>query len=101
MGPGTLVGSIVELDTPCPQSVNCPDLVLLNPVAGGGIASDAAPRVQRFAAEIGWRVDFRLTTSADDLAGQARAGVAAGSKRILALGGDGTFQQLANAIGVG
>jgi diacylglycerol kinase (ATP) len=101
MGSGTLVGSAVELDTPPLQSAGFPDLVLLNPVAGGGIASDAAPRVQRFAAEIGWRVDVRLTTSAEDLAAQARAGVAAGSTRIFALGGDGTFQQLANAIGVG
>jgi diacylglycerol kinase (ATP) len=101
MGSGTLVGSAVELDTPAPQSVRSPDLVLLNPVAGGGIANDSAPRVQQFAAEIGWRVDFRVTASADDLAAQARAGLAAGYTRILALGGDGTFQQLANAIGTG
>jgi diacylglycerol kinase (ATP) len=101
MGSGTLMGSAVELDTPAPQSASFPDLVLLNPVAGGGMANDAAPRVQQFAAETGWRVDFRATTSADDLAAQARAGVAAGYTRILVLGGDGTFQQLANAIGVG
>jgi diacylglycerol kinase (ATP) len=91
----------VELGIPSPQSVISPDLLLLNPVAGGGIAKDAAPRVQQFAAETGWRVDFRLTTSAEDLAAQARAGVAAGYTRILALGGDGTFQQIVNAIGVG
>jgi diacylglycerol kinase family enzyme len=46
-------------------------------------------------------VNFRVTKSADDLAAQARAGLAAGYTRILALGGDGTFQQPANAIGVG
>ena len=95
------MGSIVELDTTAPQSVRSRDLVLLNPVAGGGIANDAAPRVEQFAAETGWRVDFRRTTSADDLCAQARAGVAAGYARILALGGDGTFQQLVNAIGAG
>lgn len=95
------MGSTVELDRPSPQSVSCADLVLLNPVAGGGIASDAAPRVQQFAADSGWGANFRVTSSADDLATQARAGVAAGYNRILALGGDGTFQQLANAIGAG
>jgi diacylglycerol kinase (ATP) len=81
--------------------VRSADLVLLNPVAGGGIASDAAPRVQQFAADSGWRMDLRVTNSADDLATQARAGAAEGYTRILALGGDGTFQQLANAIGAG
>jgi diacylglycerol kinase (ATP) len=95
------MGSTVELDATAAQSVRSPDLVLLNPVAGGGIANDSAPRVEEFAAENGWRVDFRRTASADDLAAQARAGVAAGYTRIFALGGDGTFQQLANAIGVG
>jgi diacylglycerol kinase (ATP) len=45
-------------------------------------------------------VNFRVTKGADDLAAQARAGLAAGYTRILALGGDGTFQQLVNAIGV-
>ena len=95
------MGSAVELDTPAPQSASAPDLVLLNPVAGGGMASDAAPRIQQFAAETGWRLELRRTTSADDLAAQARAGLAAGYSRILALGGDGTFQQLANAIGAG
>ena len=97
MGSGTLVGPAVELDSPSPLSAMVPDLVLLNPAAGGGIANDAAPRLQQFAAEIGWRVNFRVTISADDLAAQAHAGLAAGYTRMLALGGDGTFQQLANA----
>ena len=101
MGSGTLVGPAVELDRPSPLSAMVPDLVLWNPAAGGGIANDAAARLQQFAAEIGWRVNFRVTISADDLAAQAHAGLAAGYTRILALGGDGTFQQLANAIGVG
>ena len=88
------MGPAVELDSPSPQSAVLPDLVLLNPVAGGGIANGAARRIQRFAAEIGWRVDFRVTKSADDLAAQARAGQAAGYTRILALGGDGHFSNL-------
>jgi diacylglycerol kinase (ATP) len=46
-------------------------------------------------------VDLRVTTSAEDLATQARSGVLQGYKRILALGGDGTFQQLVNAVGAG
>ncbi len=77
-----------------------PDLVLLNPAAGGGAANDAVLRVEAFAAQQHWRVHLRMTTSPEDLALKARAGMAAGYTRILALGGDGTFQQLANAIGV-
>lgn len=95
------MGSSVELDAARDQAARSRDLVLLNPVAGGGIANDAAPRVEQLAAEVGWRVDLRRTTSADDLVTQARAGVAAGYTRIFALGGDGTLQQLVNAIGVG
>jgi diacylglycerol kinase (ATP) len=84
-----------------PQSLNFPDLVLVNPSAGGGAAKDATPRLEAFAAQNGWRVDLHRTTSAEDLAIKAGAGLARGYRRVFALGGDGTFQQLANAIGVG
>lgn len=86
--------------SPLPQSLDFPDLVLLNPAAGGGAANDAVPGVKAFAARNRWRVELCWTTSPEDLAAKARAGLTAGYKRILALGGDGTFQQLANAIGV-
>jgi len=88
--------------TPSTQPLDCSDyLLLVNPAAGGGAAIDAVPALRRFAAEAGWRVDLRITASAKDLAAQSRAGVSEGYKCILVLGGDGSFQQLANAVGPG
>jgi diacylglycerol kinase (ATP) len=84
---------------PDPQSLDFPDLLLVNPTAGAGAAADALPLVRAFAAQRGWRVHFRVTSSVSDLLTQARAGVSDGYKRILVLGGDGTFQQLANSVG--
>lgn len=87
--------------SPSAQTEEFPDLLLVNPAAGGGAANDVVPLVKVFAAQKGWLLDLRVTTSAEDLARQACAGRSQGYKRILALGGDGTFQQLVNAIGTG
>jgi diacylglycerol kinase (ATP) len=76
-----------------------PDLVLVNPVAGGGRASKALPGLQQFAQENGWRADFQITTSVEDLRQRASDAAQAGRPRIFAVGGDGTFQVLINAIG--
>lgn len=75
-----------------------PDLVLVNPAAGGGLAEDVLPLLQDFARRRGWRVEFRSTQSAENLAVEARRGAAEGHKRIFVLGGDGTFQALLNAL---
>jgi diacylglycerol kinase (ATP) len=75
-----------------------PDLVLVNPAAGGGLAQDVFPSLKDFARRRGWRVEFRSTQSAENLAVEARKGAAEGHKRIFVLGGDGTFQALLNAL---
>lgn len=75
-----------------------PDLVLVNPAAGGGLAQDVLPLLQDFAHSRGWRVEFRSTQSAENLDVEARRGAAEGHKRIFVLGGDGTFQALLNAL---
>lgn len=75
-----------------------PDLLLVNPAAGGGLASEDLPDLQKFAQRRNWRVEFCLTQNPEDLAAQARNAAAAGRKRILVLGGDGTFQVLLNAM---
>ncbi|MGB8322824.1 MAG: diacylglycerol kinase family protein [Candidatus Acidiferrum sp.] len=77
-----------------------PDLVLVNPVAGVGRARRALPALQRFAQETGWRADFQITTSVEDLRQRASDAAQAGRSRIFAVGGDGTFQVLVNAVGV-
>jgi diacylglycerol kinase (ATP) len=87
--------------TTAPQSLHGPDLLLVNPVAGAGAANDALPRVKAFAAEKGWRVDIRVASSAEDLAERARVGRLQRCRHMFVLGGDGTFQQLVNAVGTG
>ncbi len=72
-------------------------LVLVNPAAGGGRAKSAAARVaayfemQKFAAE------FIEPRGPEELEHTARDAIARGNRLLVALGGDGTFQCLANA----
>lgn len=79
-----------------PQAV--PDLVLVNPAAGGGLAEEVLPSLKDFACRRGWLVEFRITHSSQELAEEARKGAAEGRTRIFVLGGDGTFQVLLNAL---
>lgn len=76
-----------------------PDLVLVNPVAGGGRARKALSGLQQFARENGWRAEFEITCSVEDFRQRACDAARTGRPRIFALGGDGTFQVLVNAIG--
>jgi diacylglycerol kinase (ATP) len=79
-------------------SVQVPDLILANPTAGGGLGREALPRLKAFAVEKQWSAEFRSTESSPEFAQIAREEAAAGRKRIFALGGDGTFQALLNAV---
>lgn len=74
------------------------DFVLVNPAAGGGRAAQILPSLQRFAQQQGWRVEFCVTSSREDLAAKARSAANQGYRRLFALGGDGTFQDLLNAL---
>jgi diacylglycerol kinase (ATP) len=74
------------------------DLLLVNPVAGGGLASAVLSDLRIFADQRHWGVEICVTKSPDDLAARARRAAQAGRKRILVLGGDGTFQVLLNAV---
>jgi len=73
-------------------------LILANPTAGGGLACEALPRLQRFAQAKKWNAEFRSAGSSEEFAQIAREEAAAGRERIFALGGDGTFQALLNAV---
>jgi diacylglycerol kinase (ATP) len=75
-----------------------PDLVLVNPAAGGGLAQDVLPTLREFAGRRGWLVEYRCTQSPEHLSAEARRGAAEGHPRIFVLGGDGTFQVLLNAL---
>ena len=74
------------------------DLILANPTAGGGLAREALPRLQKFAKNRQWAVDFRMAASAAEFAQIAQKEAQRGHERIFALGGDGTFQVLLNAV---
>ena len=85
----------MQASAPSPSVL--PDLVFVNPSAGGGHASDTLPELKAFATRSAWNVRFRLTSSAADLAQQARSAAEAGHPRLFVLGGDGSFQDLVNA----
>jgi diacylglycerol kinase (ATP) len=79
-------------------SSQVPDLILANPTAGGGLGREALPRLKAFASEKHWSAEFRSAESSAEFAQIAREEAAAGRDRIFALGGDGTFQALLNAV---
>jgi diacylglycerol kinase (ATP) len=75
-----------------------PDLLLVNPAAGGGRAAAAVSHLKELANRRGWNVDICLTQSPQDLVAKARQAADTGRKRVLVLGGDGSFQLLVNAL---
>ena len=76
-----------------------PDVVLANPAAGSGKASRAFNALRHFANQNNWLVDFQISSSREDLAHLARTAVSENRSRIFILGGDGTFQTVADALG--
>jgi diacylglycerol kinase (ATP) len=79
-------------------SAHIPDLVLANPTAGGGLAMEMIPRLQKFAQAHKWNTELHGARSAQEFAEIARKESERGRERIFALGGDGTFQVLLNAV---
>ena len=79
-------------------STQIPDLILANPTAGGGLGREALPRLKAFASQKHWSAEFRSADSSTEFEQIAREDAAAGRERIFALGGDGTFQALLNAV---
>ena len=83
--------------TPLPPA-SPPDLLLVNPAAGGGLALKVLPDLKHFAARRQWNIDLSVTDSPLDFTQKAHHAACAGRPRIFAVGGDGTFQLLLNAI---
>ncbi|MGB2667252.1 MAG: YegS/Rv2252/BmrU family lipid kinase [Candidatus Acidiferrum sp.] len=86
------------MELPSPAISAIPDLLLVNPVAGGGRAAAVVHELREFAHRRGWEVEICITASAEELVAKAREAAAAGRKRIFVLGGDGTFQLFMNAV---
>jgi diacylglycerol kinase (ATP) len=74
------------------------DLILVNPSAGAGRAARVLPALRDFILKNAWEAELLVTSDAKDLTQQARSSAARGHRRILVVGGDGTFQVLLNAL---
>ncbi len=71
-------------------------VVFVNAAAGGGRARGVLPRIQRLFEAHSFPADFVETKNAEDLGLRVRAAIEGGKRLLLAMGGDGTFQGLAN-----
>ena len=75
-----------------------PALVFVNRAAGYGRARTYLPRMRSLFASLHFPAQFVETGSADELESAARCALSRGQRMLLAMGGDGTFQALANGV---
>jgi diacylglycerol kinase (ATP) len=73
-----------------------PAFVFVNPLAGAGRSGRHLLPVRRAFEAKNVPAEFVLTATAADLESRARASIAGGCRFLLAMGGDGTLQGLAN-----
>jgi YegS/Rv2252/BmrU family lipid kinase len=73
-------------------------LAIVNPVAGNGAGERLASRIAADFRGQGMRVDVVRTPAPDEAARLAREGAADGYRVIIAAGGDGTANEIANGI---
>lgn len=71
--------------------------VLVNPTSGGGRALASVPTVRSLFESNKIDAEFVTTNSAQELERAAREAIAEDWRTLIAMGGDGTFQALANA----
>jgi YegS/Rv2252/BmrU family lipid kinase len=74
-----------------------PVVVFVNSEAGGGRAPDYVARIQKVFESLQIQAQFVVTNSAADLEASAQTAILQGQRILFAMGGDGTFQALANA----
>lgn len=73
-------------------------LAIVNPAAGNGAGERVAVRIAGEFRDQGMRVDVIQTPAPDEAARLAREGAADGYRVIIAAGGDGTANEIANGI---
>jgi diacylglycerol kinase (ATP) len=74
-----------------------PVIVFVNSVAGAGRALFYLGRIQKLFASFRIHAQFVITNSAAELESSAQNAISQGQRVLFAMGGDGTFQALANA----
>lgn len=81
----------------CPISSLLPLVVFVNSAAGGLRVRNRLPGVQRVFEKASIPAEFIFTESSQELESAVLAAIKNGTRLLLAFGGDGTFQSLANA----
>jgi YegS/Rv2252/BmrU family lipid kinase len=72
-------------------------IVFVNSAAGGGRARVCLPRIQEVFKSLRVQAQFVMTDTASELESRVQTAILQGEQVLLAMGGDGTFQSLANA----
>src|SRR5215472_4463570 len=83
---------------PSLRSGSMPALVFVNRTAGRGRARALLPRMRNLFQSMDFAVQFVETASATELESAARQAAEQNHRVLLAMGGDGTFQALANGV---
>jgi diacylglycerol kinase (ATP) len=86
-----------QVDLSSSVSREFPAVVFVNPAAGGGRAGAHLPRIRELFETHALPTEFVSTTSTQDLEARAHECIGSGHRFLLTMGGDGTFQGLANA----
>jgi diacylglycerol kinase (ATP) len=79
------------------SSLEFPAVVFVNPVAGGGRTGSYLLQIHRVFEARQIAAEFVVTESLEDLEARAQSAIDRGWRLLFAMGGDGTFQGLANA----
>jgi len=74
-----------------------PVIVFVNSSAGGGRSRAYLPSIRSLFESLDIQAQFVITSSAEELESSARSAILREQRLLFAMGGDGTFQALANA----
>jgi YegS/Rv2252/BmrU family lipid kinase len=72
--------------------------VILNPTAGRGAGSQLAPQIEAHLRDQGLEFDLATTNAPDHAVHLAKEAVDLGHERLIAIGGDGTFNEVLNGL---
>lgn len=75
-----------------------PMVVIVNPAAGGGRAARALPAIAQTLSRLGVAPEIHATRGPGDATELAREAAGQGFMRVIAVGGDGTLQEVANGL---
>lgn len=73
--------------------------IIANPLSGGGLASQKLPELEKLLREKGIAYRMDITRKAGEARALARKAAEDGLEGVIAMGGDGTFYEVANGLG--